>query len=114
LGDYPGRDVDRPWVFPADFALIAETASGEFAGYASAEILGATLRVAALEIKAEYRGLGLGEALLTRLLELPGQEKLTRILIDLPQDAEGFSRVLLRESFEPYGIRFFKKLQKNP
>jgi ribosomal protein S18 acetylase RimI-like enzyme len=114
LGDYPGQDVDRPWVFPGDFALIAETASGEFAGYVSAEILGATLRVAALEIKAEYRGLGLGEALLTRLLELPGQEKLTQILIDLPQDAEGFSRVLLRESFVPYGVRFFKKLQKNP
>jgi ribosomal protein S18 acetylase RimI-like enzyme len=110
LSDYPGLAADRPWVFPGDLAVIAETANGDFAGYGSAEILETTLRIAALEIKAEYRGLGLGEALLTRLLELPDREKCERILIDVPQESEGFSRVLLRESFEPYGIRYFKKI----
>jgi ribosomal protein S18 acetylase RimI-like enzyme len=109
-GGYPGLSVDRPWVFPADLAVIVETASGEFAGYVSAEIMGTTARVAAMEIKAEYRGLGIGEALLLRLLESPGLEKCAQVLIDVPQEAEGFSRVLLRESFAPYGVRFFKKL----
>jgi ribosomal protein S18 acetylase RimI-like enzyme len=102
--------VDRPWVFPGAIALIAETADGDFAGYGSAEILDTTLRVAALEISEKYRGLGLGETLLARLMELPEVKKCTRILIDLPQEAEGFSRVLLRESFVPYGIRFFKNI----
>jgi ribosomal protein S18 acetylase RimI-like enzyme len=112
-GNYPAGNADRPWVFPGDFALIAETVNGEFAGYGSAEILDTTLRIAALEIKEEYRGLGLGEALLIRLLKLPGQEKLTRILIDIPQEAEGFSRALLRESFIPYAVRFFRNAENS-
>jgi ribosomal protein S18 acetylase RimI-like enzyme len=110
MGGYPGQTVDRPWVFPGDIALIAETANGDFAGYGSAEILDSTLRIAALEIGEKYRGLGLGETLLVRLLELPGVKKFARILIDLPQEAEGFSRALLREYFVPYGTRFSRNI----
>jgi ribosomal protein S18 acetylase RimI-like enzyme len=64
------------------------------------------LKVLALEVRPEYRGLGLGEALLNRLLEQAVPGETAAILLDLPAESEGFSRVLLRDSFKPYAIRY--------
>ncbi|GHV50003.1 hypothetical protein AGMMS49579_02900 [Spirochaetia bacterium] len=97
-----------------DVGLVAETGGGEFAGYISAVHKGPALHINALEVRAEYRGLGIGEALLSRLLEkaahdaeeLTAQEPISRITIDLPAGTEGFSRVLLRSAFTPYTTRY--------
>ncbi|GHU71104.1 hypothetical protein FACS189450_06600 [Spirochaetia bacterium] len=96
--------------------LVAETGGGEFAGYISAVRKGSALHINALEVRTEYRGLGIGEALLSRFLEKATEESAKtsgeaplgqgQITIDLPAGAEGFSRVLLRSAFKPYITRY--------
>jgi ribosomal protein S18 acetylase RimI-like enzyme len=98
------------WVFPGDLCFVAETSGGEFAGYINA-VRGGTvgneiLRVCTVEVQTEYQGLGLGKALLTRLLEHADSEKITHIIIDLPAGQEHFARALLRENFRPSVQRF--------
>jgi GNAT superfamily N-acetyltransferase len=96
------------WVFPGDRAIIAETGAGEFAGYLAAEIRGDALCIAALEVRPEYRGLGIGEALLACLPSSLGG--VTRIILDLPSESNDFSRVLLRHSFLPYTTSYVRYL----
>jgi GNAT superfamily N-acetyltransferase len=100
------READALWRFPGDLALAAETGTGDFVAYISASREGQVLRITALEVKHEYRGLGIGEALLSHLLARLDNASIGHILIDLPARAEGFSRVLLRESFKPYATRY--------
>jgi GNAT superfamily N-acetyltransferase len=85
---------------------VAETAGGDFAGYASAVRSGEILRICAVEVQAEYRGLGLGKALIARVLEQADSEKIPRVIIDLPAGQEHFSRALLREDFKPSVQRY--------
>jgi len=88
------------WVFPADVSFIAETGGGDFAGYASAVVSGDTdLRICAVEVRGEYRGLGLGKSLVSHVLEYADARKINRVIVDLPAGQEYFSRVLSRESF---------------
>jgi GNAT superfamily N-acetyltransferase len=89
------------WIFPGSAALVAETGGGEFAAYAAVLREGETLRIAALEVRPEYRGLGLGEALLDKFCgeTLP-------LTLDLPASAEWFSRALLRRRFRPVLTRY--------
>ncbi|MCL1888307.1 MAG: GNAT family N-acetyltransferase [Kiritimatiellaeota bacterium] len=119
LGEYPGGSGEAPaaqiltgmgeWVFPGSMSFVAETAAGEFAGYASAALLSeGFLCVRAIEVKSEYRGLGLGKTLITRLLEQADSEKIPHVTIDLPAGQEHFSRVLLRESFKPCVQRYWR------
>ncbi|MDR3284901.1 MAG: GNAT family N-acetyltransferase, partial [Treponema sp.] len=63
----------------------------------------------ALEVKAEYRGLGLGEMLLTRLLEAPPVKEATHVVVELPAETGNFSRVLLRNSFVPFATSYVLK-----
>jgi GNAT superfamily N-acetyltransferase len=91
---------------PADYSLIAETVGGEFAGYITAVPREKALHIAALEVKPEYRGLGIGEALVTGFLERFDPKKISQISIDLPAEMEGFARVLLRNSFHVFSIRY--------
>jgi ribosomal protein S18 acetylase RimI-like enzyme len=115
LDESPAAAPFSPWAFPEPFALVAETGSGEFAGHIAGTVTGESgktgkagkaLEITALEVRPEYRGLGIGEALLTRLLETAEAAGVEECLITLPQEAEGFSRVLLRESFEPVQTRY--------
>jgi len=94
------------WVFPGDICFVAETAGGDFAGYISAARADTFLRICALEVQAEYRGLGLGKTLLERLLEQANSEKLPPVIIDLPAGQGHFSRALLRENFTPCVQRY--------
>jgi GNAT superfamily N-acetyltransferase len=98
------------WSFPGDLALVAETGGGDFAGYAAGAGAGELLRVFALEVKPEYRGLGVGESLMIRFLEEAREGPYSRITLDLPLTAEGFSRELLREDFKPYAVRYCLEL----
>jgi ribosomal protein S18 acetylase RimI-like enzyme len=104
---FPGGE--SPWAFPGDLALTAETAGGEFAGYIAAVKQGASLHICALETNPGYRGLGIGEALLSRFLEALEGEGFSQINIDLPAGAEGFSRALLREAFKPSFVRYCRE-----
>jgi ribosomal protein S18 acetylase RimI-like enzyme len=101
---------ENRWAFPGDLSLTAKTLGEEFAGYAAAVHRGAALYICALEIKPEYRGLGIGEALLTRLLCAAGEKGITGVILDLPAESEGFSPVLLRESFRPCMTRYCRDL----
>lgn len=95
-------------VFPGSLCLTAETAGGEFAGFiiAAREAANSLLRICAVEVKPEYRGLGVGKTLTARLLEEADGEKIANIIIDLPAGQEHFSRALLRESFRPCMQRY--------
>ena len=93
-------------------AMSAETGSGEFAGFISGIVEGAILYIQNLEVKAEYRGLGIGEALLDKFLDELDPNEITQVLIDLPSWSDGFSRVLLRESFKPYSVRYWLNLRE--
>jgi len=102
------------WVFPGDISFVAETAGGDFAGYASAvhseaATSGLILRICAVEVQAEYRGLGLGKALIARVLEQADRKQIPRIIIDLPAGQEHFSRELLRENFKPSVQRYSRR-----
>ena len=102
------------WVFPGDASFVAETAGGEFAGYACAVFASdALLRVCAVEVWDEYRGLGLGKSLLARLLEQADGREIRRVAIDLPAGQEYFSRVLSREYFRPCVQRYVRDGQEN-
>ncbi|MDR1956559.1 MAG: GNAT family N-acetyltransferase [Treponema sp.] len=89
-----------------DLILAVESGGGDFAGYIAAVKQGKTLSICALEVSAEYRGLGLGSALLSRLLDTLDPRNLSLVSIDLPVEAEGFSRVLLRNAFRPSVTRY--------
>jgi ribosomal protein S18 acetylase RimI-like enzyme len=107
---------DTPWAFPGDLSVVAETVGGEFAGYISVISRALSFHVCALEIKPGYRGLGIGEALVSRLLSAARAEQtkqITQISADLPMVAEGFSRVLLRESFKPCFTRYCRDLRED-
>jgi GNAT superfamily N-acetyltransferase len=110
IGEYGGAEMLNGlggWVFPGDINFVVETAGGEFAGYISAErISEAQLRICALETEQEYRGLGLGKALISRLLEKADSRNISNVIIDLPAGQEFFSRALLRESFKPCVQRY--------
>jgi len=89
--------------------LAAESAGSEFAGYISGIVKDTSLYIKNLEVKPEFRGLGIGEALLSRFLDSLDPNQVSQVFLDLPSWAEGFSRVLLRESFKPYSVRYWLK-----
>jgi ribosomal protein S18 acetylase RimI-like enzyme len=95
----------NPWVFPGDLSLIAETAGGDFAACIAAVNENSALHIRILEVKPEYRGLGLAESMLNQLLETADQ---ALISIDVPAGADGFSRALLRAAFKPCVRRYCK------
>jgi len=89
--------------------ITAETASGELAGTVSAEIIDSKLQVKILEVKSEYRGMGIGKTLLEKILEKADKENL-EVIIDLPSESDFFSRTLHLERFEPCMQRFLRKI----
>jgi len=88
--------------------FIAETAGGELAGTVSAEINGDCLQVNILEVKSEFRGMGIGKTLLEKITEKADKEKL-EVTIDLPVESDFFTRTLHLENFKPYTQRFVRK-----
>ncbi|AEF80895.1 GNAT family N-acetyltransferase [Leadbettera azotonutricia] len=98
--------------FPGEMSFMSESGGGEFAGFISAGCKHSELRIGILEVRPEYRGLGIGEALLTRLLAALKAGEASRVFVDLPAGFEGFSRVLARSGFEPSLIRYSLNLEK--
>jgi len=91
--------------FSGDICIAAETASGEFCGYIAAVKNDGHIKITRLEVKPEYRGMGIGKTLLSKLLEKAGDQS---VVIDLPAGCEYFSRVLYLENFTPVMQRFVK------
>ena len=92
-------------------AMIAESSGGELAGYISGEKNETVLIIKRLEVKSEFRGLGIGETLLVKFLESLDPAEISEVLLDLPSWAEGFSRVIRRESFKPYMVKYWLSLR---
>ena len=111
FADYPSKLFASHSVSPPVAAMTAESGGGDFAGYVFGFIKDYVLYIQCLEVKEEYRGMGIGEALLVRLLESIDSNEVSQVLLDLPSWAEGFSRVLLRESFNPYTVRYSLNLR---
>ncbi|MDR2922929.1 MAG: UPF0158 family protein [Treponema sp.] len=116
-GDDAGLEVFQSmnqWAFPGDLCFIAETLSGDFSGYICAvRSAPLSLHICALEVSGEYRGLGLGKALLGRFLEKAGILQIRNITVDLPGETDNFSRALLMEHFKPCVQRYLLTLN-NP
>ena len=99
-------DSMNPFTFPGDICLAAETAAGDFAGFICAvKDSSSGLRISSLEVHPEYRGMGLGKTLLSKLLEKTNGQNL-HITIDLPAGMENFARTLHLENFKPCVQRF--------
>jgi len=97
-----------------NFNFNAETSSGEFAGSVCAELCAENdglLKIKTLMVKHEFRGMGLGKILLSRLLEQADKNRYD-VSIDLPLEAEFFSKALLLEEFKPSMQRFIRKTGK--
>jgi len=113
IDDAEKKVVLSAWFFPGDMCIVAENSGGEFAAYiCAAKSESGGLHVNALEVKPEYRGLGLGKALLGRLLEQADAKNISSVSIDLPVESEIFSRVLSREDFKPLVTRYCRKIIK--
>jgi len=98
----------NPFIFPGDFSIIAETANSEFSGFICAvKDSQSHLQIRQLEVKHEYRGMGLAKALLLKFLEKADEKKFT-VTIDLPAGTEYFSRALHLEEFKPCVQRFIR------
>ena len=82
----------------------AESSGGDFAGFISVIQNNNNYKINYLEVLPEYRGLGIGESLLKKCLDNIDTGNHS-VVIDLPSEAEGFSRVLARENFQPCMIR---------
>ncbi len=113
-GDFPqelSRERLAEWNFPEDISWVAENSGGDFTAYILAKKEGKSARIIALEVMPEYRGLGIGEALLNHFIAHIDKTKMAHILIDLPVNSEGFSRVLFREAFAPYETRYYFEIK---
>ncbi|MCL2180745.1 MAG: GNAT family N-acetyltransferase [Treponema sp.] len=90
------------------FIITAETADGGNAGTIKAAIVNMVLHIETLEVKPEYRGMGIGKTLLAKIIEKAEEENLD-VTIDLPEETDFFKRSLLLENFEPVTQKFIRR-----
>jgi len=93
---------------PFGFLFVARTNNEEYAGEISAYIDEGTLYVDLFEVENEYRAMGLGKLLLSKLVEKADAENLD-VSIDVPAETEFFARSLLLENFKPVTQTFVRK-----
>jgi len=89
-----------------EVVLVAETIECDFAGYIEIIQKDKTLHINALEVRPEFRGLGVGEELCSQFLDTIDRNTVSAVTVDLNISSESFSRVLLRKSFKPYATRY--------
>jgi ribosomal protein S18 acetylase RimI-like enzyme len=98
-------ELKAPSNLSGNIFLAAETASADFCGYICAFKDGEYLQITRLEVKPEYRGMGIGKTLLSKLLE---KAEGKGVIFDLPAGFEYFSRTLHIENFKPVMQRFLR------
>jgi ribosomal protein S18 acetylase RimI-like enzyme len=103
------------WDFPRDISWVAENNNGDFTAYILAKTEDSYIKIIALEVLPEYRGMGLGEILLNHFIAHLDKKQFSHILIDVPIQSESFSKVLFREGFLSYETKYClkTKLDKN-
>jgi ribosomal protein S18 acetylase RimI-like enzyme len=89
--------------------VVAESAGGELAGYGALRREEAAFRLC-LEVAPEYRGIGLGEALLERSLEAAPAGQ---IILELPIASETFEKVLIRHDFGPIATTYSRNTRED-
>jgi len=94
-------------------AFIAENVNGEIAGTITGKIDNSILHINAIEVKAEFQGLGIGKTLLSKIIEEADKKELG-VKIDLPSEFEYFSRSLFLENFKPVSQSFLRCAKKTP
>jgi len=93
---------------PFGFIFVAKTNNDEYAGEISAYLDEGILHVDIFEVEEEYRAMGLGKLLLSKLVERADAEKLD-VSIDVPAETDFFTRSLLLENFKPVKQTFVRK-----
>jgi len=106
------RDAPVALSGPALRSVVAETSRDDFAGFVLAELSDGIARIPWLDVHPHYRGLGVGEKLLDRVLSLLAEDRMDDVLIDLPEGSAAFSRVLYRHGFAVYETRFALNLKR--
>jgi ribosomal protein S18 acetylase RimI-like enzyme len=94
-----------------DPVLVVETASHDFVGFIAVKRQETALSICNLEVCPEYRGLGIGSELCSRLIQTLGQEHVSKVYLELPVEFEGFSRFLYRSSFKPVATRYCLEIE---
>ncbi len=97
--------------------IVAETPAGDFAATAqmnksASENLNARI-ISMIFVEKEYRGLGIGKAMLEKLIEKAESEKVSRLVASNMLLPDGFVHVLLQCGFERYGSGYVLKLVSN-
>jgi ribosomal protein S18 acetylase RimI-like enzyme len=97
----------KNFVFPVDLCYIAENANEELIGLICAvKDTSKSMRICALEVRPEYRGMGIGKTLLEKLLEHANNQQ--AVTIDLPEGTDFFSKVLHMENFKPCITKYIR------
>jgi GNAT superfamily N-acetyltransferase len=91
---------------PGAVKIAALSVGGDFAGYIAASPAGRAMHIRELLVAPEYRGLGLGEALLNKLLERLRERGKTPLSIDIPNNFVGFSSALVKAGFTAMTTRW--------
>ena len=87
--------------------LIAETSNGDFAGKICGILDDTVLCINTLEVVSEFRGMGIGKTLLSKVLKKADDSRLD-VTIDVPVESDFFERSLLLENFKPCMKRFIR------
>ena len=102
------------WFSSDRIILVAETNGGEFAGFITAKQIEASIHVTSLQVKPEYRGLGLGKFLVEVLIDdITVQKKygsISHISVDIPEEYTKLARFLFRKHFKPLSTRYYLTL----
>jgi len=93
---------------PFGLIFYAETANGDYAGELNAYLDEGILCIDLFEVEEEYRAMGLGKTLLSKLLQRADAEKLD-VSIDVPAETDFFARSLLLENFKPVKQTFIRR-----
>jgi len=96
----------NPFVFPGDICLVSETKEGDFAGFISAGKINKNLHITNVDIAAEYRGLGLGKTMLSKLIDKAREMEIDGITVDVPDGMEKLAQNLFAQGFSLYVKRF--------
>jgi hypothetical protein len=97
----------NPYVFPGDICFVSETGEGDFAGYICAIKKNySDMHISTVEVVPEYRGLSLGETMLSKMTDKIHEMKIENITIDVPDGIVKLSQNLQTHGFIPCVRRY--------
>jgi len=85
--------------------VVAEERDGEIVGYAGLAAAGGQADVQTIGVRADRRGLGIGAALLTELMDEAVRRESEAVFLEVRADNDGARRLYERFGFGQVGIR---------